>query len=98
MLDCVTPSAIKELKRVIKYLLDTKELGLKVEPVRMENNDIVQIEVFCDSDFAGDKETKISVSWYTLYLCNVPVAWKSKVQRGVTLSSSEAEFVSLSEA
>ena len=31
-------------------------------------------------------------------MCNVPVAWRSKAQKSVTLSSSEAEFVSLSEA
>ena len=78
--------------------MDTKELGLKVEPVRMGNNNNVYIEVFCDSDYAGDKETRVSVSGYILYLCNVPVAWRSKAQKSVTLSSSEAEFVSLSEA
>jgi len=45
MVDCVTPSAIKELRRVIKYVLDTRELGLKVEPVRTRNNN-VDFEVF----------------------------------------------------
>jgi hypothetical protein len=29
---------------------------------------------------------------------NVPVCWRSKAQRGVTLSSSEAEYVAISEA
>jgi hypothetical protein len=29
---------------------------------------------------------------------NVPVYWKSKAQRGVTLSSSEVEYVAISEA
>ena len=67
MLDCVTLSAIKELRRVIKYVLDTRELGLKIEPVKMRNNNNVHIEVFCDSDYAGDKETRVSVSGYILY-------------------------------
>ena len=58
MLDCITPSAIKELKQVIKYLLDTRKLGLKIEPVKMGNNENVYIEVFCDSDYAGDNEKK----------------------------------------
>jgi len=31
-------------------------------------------------------------------LCNVPVACRSKAQKSVTLSPSENEFVSLSEA
>jgi hypothetical protein len=29
---------------------------------------------------------------------NVPVCWRSKAQRGVTLSSSKAEYVEMSEA
>jgi hypothetical protein len=29
---------------------------------------------------------------------NVPVCWRSKAQRGVTLSSSKAEYVAISEA
>jgi hypothetical protein len=29
---------------------------------------------------------------------NVPVCWRSKAQRDVTLSSSEAEYVAISEA
>ena len=74
MLDCVMPLAIKELRRVIKYILDTGKCGLKIEPVRIENDDNVNIEVYCDSDFAGDRETRVSVSGYILYLCNVLVA------------------------
>ena len=97
LLDYVTPSATKELRQFIKFVLDTRELGLKVEPVRMGNNNNVYIEGFCDSDYVGDKETRVSVSEYILYLCNVPVACRSKAQKSVTLSSSEAELVSLSE-
>jgi hypothetical protein len=54
--------------------------------------------VFCDSDWAGDSETRVSVTVFILYLMNVPVCWQSKSQKGVTLSSSEAEYVAMSEA
>jgi hypothetical protein len=54
--------------------------------------------VFCDSDWAGDSETRISVTGFILYLMNVPVCWWSKSQKGVTLSSTEAEYVAMSEA
>jgi hypothetical protein len=54
--------------------------------------------VFCDSDWDGDSETRISVTGFILYLMNVPVCWQSKSQKGVTLSSTEAEYVAMSEA
>jgi formyltetrahydrofolate synthetase len=53
--------------------------------------------VFCDSDWAGDSETRISVTGFILYLMNVPVCWRSKSQKGVTLSSTETEYVAMSE-
>jgi hypothetical protein len=54
--------------------------------------------VFCDSHWAGDSETRIIVTGFILYLMNAPVCWRSKSQKGVTLSSSEAEYVAMSEA
>ena len=53
---------------------------------------------FSDSDYAGDSETRVSIAGFILYLMGVPISWKSKGQKGVTLSSSEAELVALSEA
>jgi hypothetical protein len=94
--DGATYASLKEMKRIIKYVLDTKEWGLKIEP-KLEGQDW-HIIVFCDSDYAGDKEKRISVTGFVVYLLGVPISWKSKAQRSVTLSSSEAEFVALSEA
>jgi hypothetical protein len=54
--------------------------------------------VFCDSDWANDSETRISVTGFILYFMNLPVCWQSKSQKGVTLSSSETEYVAMSEA
>ena len=50
------------------------------------------------SDWAGDLETRISVTGFIIYLQGAPVCWRSKAQKGVTLSSSEAEYVAISEA
>ena len=56
------------------------------------------IVAFSDSDFGGDKETRISIAGFILYLMGVPISWRSKGMKSVTLSSSEAEYVALSEA
>jgi hypothetical protein len=37
------------------------------------------------------------VTGFIVYLQNVPICWRSKAQRGVMLSSSEAEYVAMSE-
>ena len=47
---------------------------------------------------AGDPETIISISGFIVYLLDVPIFWRSKAQRGVTHCSTEAEYVSISEA
>jgi hypothetical protein len=46
-----------------------------------------------DSDFASDIDTRKSVTGYLMVLNGGPVSWKASRQRGVTLSSSEPEFV-----
>lgn len=97
VMDGANMSAFKEMKRIIKFVLDTKYMGLKIEP-KLDGSDDWKLVVYCDSDYAGDKETRISVTGFIVYLLGVPISWKSKGQKSVTLSSSEAEFVALSEA
>ena len=80
---------------VIKFILDTEDLGLKV--VLTLHNGIWKLEAFSDSDFANDKETRISVYGYEIYFCGVPVAWKSISMRCVVLSTTDAEYVAISE-
>ncbi|KAL7568636.1 hypothetical protein ACA910_022734 [Epithemia clementina (nom. ined.)] len=54
----------KELYRVIKHVLMTKALGLKFDPKREEG--IWSLKAYSDSDFASDKDTRISVSGYVI--------------------------------
>ena len=97
VLDGAHPAAFKEMLRVMRYVSDTKDLGLKIQPNKNED-EMWDIVVYTDSDYAGDEDTRISVSGFVIYVMGVPVCWKSKAQNHVTLSSSEAEFVALSEA
>jgi hypothetical protein len=55
------------------------------------------LEGVSDSEYAGDKDTRISVYGYVLYFCGAPIAWKSKAGKSVTLSSTEAEYFGASE-
>ena len=97
-LDAPSPAAYKEMLRVIKYTIDTKDMALKIKPIEEESDGSWTIVVYSDSDFAGDKETRVSIAGFVIYLMGVPICWKSKGMKSVTLSSSEAEYVALAEA
>jgi hypothetical protein len=95
-MDKATKGTYLEMLRVVKFVIDTKNFCLRIKPEFKGEN--WSLQVFCDSDWADDSETRISVTGFILYLMNVPVYWRSKSQKGVTLSSSEAEYVAMSEA
>jgi Reverse transcriptase (RNA-dependent DNA polymerase) len=95
-MDAASHAAYKEMLRVMKFVVDTKQYCLKMQLVDDRKDwDLVS---YCDSDWAGDAETRISVTGFIIYLLGVPICWRSKGQKGVTLSSSEAEYVLISEA
>lgn len=50
-----------------------------------------------DSSHASDKEKRTSITGFIVYFLNVPVAWRSRGQKGVAISSTEAEYVLLRE-
>ena len=80
-LDGATPAAYKEMLRVIKYVLDTKTLGLKICPEFGSGKLRWKIVVYTDSDWAGDKDNRRSVSGYFLFLNGVLICWRSNCRR-----------------
>jgi hypothetical protein len=97
---CLTgahPAALKEMYRVIKFVLDTSSMGLLMEPKMEKGKLVFKLVGYSDSDWAGDKDNRKSVSGFMLFLCNVLIMWRSKQQKTVALSSAEAEFVSVGE-
>jgi hypothetical protein len=48
------------LRRFTKFVLDTENFCLKMQPKFGNNN--WNLNVFCDSDWAGDPETRIIVT------------------------------------
>ena len=84
----------RELLRIIKFILDTEELGLKLKPETTKNG-VWYVRALSDSDYATDKNTYLT--GFVVYFMGVPVAWRSRGQKAVTLSTSEAELVACSE-
>jgi hypothetical protein len=94
-MDGGTIGTFVEILRVIKFVMDTENFRLKIRPKLESKN--WNSKVFCDSDWDGVPETRISVTGFIVYLRNVPGCWRSKIQRGVILLSSEAEYIVISE-
>jgi hypothetical protein len=54
--------------------------------------------MYSDSVWAEDVENRISQTGFIIYFLGVLTCWSLKEQKGVTLSSSEVEYVAMSEA
>lgn len=52
-------------------------------------------EVYCDADWANDKEDLKSVCGFVIIMSGGAVAWKSKKQNLIATSTVEAEYVSI---
>ena len=94
VMDGATEAHWKDMMRAIKYVIDTKEFCLLLKE---DDTKAGLIEAFCDSDFAGDTDTRRSVTGYVVHYNGIMVAWKSRAQKVVSLSSSEAEYYAISE-
>ncbi|KAI5435836.1 hypothetical protein KIW84_022315 [Lathyrus oleraceus] len=79
----------QDVKRVLRYIRGTTELGLFYKRESEEN-----LVAFCDSDYPGDLEDRKSTSGYVFKMSNGLVAGSSKKQSVVSLSTTEAEFIS----
>lgn len=80
---------INAVKRIFRYLAGTPNRG-----VTLGNN--LNLVAFSDSDWAGDIDSRRSTTGYIISYGG-PVAWFSRLQPTVALSTCEAEYIAMSE-
>ena len=73
LLHGTTDCAFNEMLKIIKYVLDTKNLGLRIEPDSKPPGSPWRITCYSDSNYANDPETRRRVSGYIGYVHGVPV-------------------------
>ncbi|CAL1359087.1 unnamed protein product [Linum trigynum] len=81
----------QHVKRLLRYIAGTRAVGLQI---RRQSTPLT-LRVFSDSDWAGDLDDRTSTSGFLIYLGDTLVSWKSKKQRTVARSSTEAEYRAL---
>ena len=60
------------IKRVLRYIQGTKEMGLKFQRTQK-----FEVYGFCDSDWGGCLDTRRSTSGYVFLLGGAAVSWSS---------------------
>ncbi len=85
----------KALYRAMKFVDATRNRKLILAPT-LQQSMKWEMKAFSDLDFAGDTETRKSVSGYIIYLCRSLITWRSKGQKSMSLSSTEAEYMAIS--
>ena len=84
----------KQLIKVCSYLKCTRQKGLCL---RKSYERPTQLTGYVDSNFATDMNDRRSTTGYIIILGGNVISWKSKKQGSTTLSSTEAEYVALSQ-
>lgn len=89
---CPTQLDWQEAKRVLRYLKSTSDHKLCL------GSSQAGLEMYADADWAGNHRDRKSNSGFLVRFGGGLISWVSRKQSCVSLSSTEAEFVSLSEA
>jgi hypothetical protein len=93
-------------KHVLKYLAGSKDKKLVFGPNynNKNSNDKFNIVMYSDSNWANEKEDRISTGGWLLTVNDSPISWQSKKQKKdknislIALSSTESEYYALTEA
>jgi hypothetical protein len=88
-------------RRIVCYLKGTADKGYFLQPSSNKT-----LDCYVDADFAGnwtpitsaDPSSAKSRTGYVIMFANCPLLWASKLQTEVALSTTEAEYIALSQA
>ena len=90
----------RAIKRICKYLLGTMDKGIIFQPDHSKG-----LKCHVDADFAGgwtngnssNPEAVLSQTGFIILYTGCPTYWCSKLQTEIALSTTEAEYIALSQ-
>ena len=86
-----TKRHLNAAKRILRFIKGTKMVKLTFK----RGSQARHLQAFCDASWAEDQANRRSTTGFVFQLTGGPIAWKSKQQTIVALSSCEAEYISL---
>ena len=81
------------LLKLLGYVYYTKDYKLNISQVSQN-----EINCYSDADFAANRDDRISIGGTILFIDSSPIIWRTFKQKCVSLSTLEAEYVSLTES
>ncbi|GFV49269.1 retrovirus-related Pol polyprotein from transposon TNT 1-94 [Trichonephila clavipes] len=81
------------LLRLLGYLKYTQEYKLELSKVKS-----LKLRCYSDSNFATNRDDRVSMGGFITFIDETPISWRTFKQKSVSLSTMEAEYVSLTEA
>jgi hypothetical protein len=100
---CTAPkvSHAQAVKRICRYLLGTRDKGLIINPKDESFDcwvDASHASEWNSKEAENDPSTARSRMGYTICYAGCPMFWASKMQTEIALSSTEAEYIALSQS
>lgn len=90
--NCFDQTHWKHAKRILKYLKKTKSYCIKY------SSEETELQCYVDADWASNILDRKSFTGYCFKMCGSVISWQTKKQTTVALSSTEAEYMAISEA
>jgi hypothetical protein len=87
------PRDLHWIKRLLRYIVFTKHYSLTYS-----KSSSVGITGYTDSDYVSSIEDRKSISGYVFKYGDCSISWNSSKQKTADLSSTEAEYVALTNA
>ncbi|KAK4704691.1 hypothetical protein P7C70_g1518, partial [Phenoliferia sp. Uapishka_3] len=82
------------VKRIFRYLAGTPFYGLIYRKVDGET--VGLFDAFSDADHAGDHDSRKSTSGFVVRMAGAAISWLARLQKSVSISTTEAEYMGLS--
>ena len=81
---------VRLLIQVLNYVVATRDYRIELTGCTGDN-----LIAYCDASFASDRDSRRSFGGFIVYLGNIPISWNCAKQKAVTLSTMEAEYITL---
>lgn len=91
---CYGSTHIVAAKHLLRYIKGTLDRGITFRPSASVNSRH-ELCGFADADYANDVDTRRSTTGYTITVGGSTVCWRSRRQRSVALSTTEAEYMAM---